>query len=940
MKIAIVDILGLPYDGNTVYQRGLGGSESAVTYMAEELAKIGFEVTVFNECSADECQPGTYNRVRYQPLQDIANHVCDFDIAISSRTVEPWVPDHMREGLICKIDPNIFNNLRMNAKYKVLWLHDTFCYGDQLLERLVVENHIHKLFVLSDWHMSYVLNCDHGNRRNFEVLKNKTWITRNGVKNWLDWVDISEKNPHQFVYNSSVSKGMAPLLQRIWPQIQQQIPEATLKIVGGYYKFRSDVPPDEQEQTWHQLRDQFDNQLGVEFTGIIPQKQIAELLAQSTFMLYPGAFPETFGISAMESLNYHTPLITTRFGALEENALEMACYKIEYAIEPNGLFPNINTDQQIQQFVDLAVWAHSNRYLLQQKQQYCGVVRNLVGWNHVALQWKKHFHTVLDMPFSVEEFARVSVNQQQLGDIFGRRTVNPEDRQIYTKPEQPIYVLSPFYNCREYISRCIVSVATQNYENYTHILIDDASTDDSYLIAEQTINSCPAHIRSRFVLLRNKENQGAVFNHHQGLETCKLMGANKNAIIMLLDGDDWLVNRNDIFTKFNLHFDKNTEFSYGSCWSLTDNIPLVAQDYPPSIRSLRAYRSYKFNWIVPYTHMRAFRFNLYNKVDTSLWKDVDGNWFRAGGDTPVFYSLLECAHPDKIKVMKEIVVNYNDLNPMNDYKINSTQQLATAHLALEQKSALTGDTQLSDSQLPPDPIKQDNQVPMPRLAIMPQLPPILQPLPKPVYQRANRILIGIPTARYIEVDTFKSIYDLECPPNTELDFQYFYGYNVEQVRNLMVNWSLINGFSWMLSVDSDIIMPKHSLQRLLDIQDNTRAISSGTYIQRKEHQRIPEIYIHNPETGGHQHLPIEEAEKDQVLDVEAVGFGCCLVRRDVFENVGDPWFTYHSSLEFNKVLSEDVDFCMKAKRHGYQVVVDTGLKLGHISKTVLQVNNS
>jgi GT2 family glycosyltransferase len=156
----------------------------------------------------------------------------------------------------------------------------------------------------------------------------------------------------------------------------------------------------------------------------------------------------------------------------------------------------------------------------------------------------------------------------------------------------------------------------------------------------------------------------------------------------------------------------------------------------------------------------------------------------------------------------------------------------------------------------------------------------------------------------------------------------------------MVNWSLLNGFSWLLSVDSDIIMPKHSLQRLLDIQDQTRAISSGTYIQRKEDQRIPEIYIHNPETGGHKHLPIEQAEKDQILDVEAVGFGCCLVRRDVFEKVGNPWFTYHSSLEFNKVLSEDVDFCMKAKNQGYQVVVDTGLKLGHISKTVLQVNKS
>ena len=30
MRIAIIDLLGLTYDGNTLSKRGLGGSESAV----------------------------------------------------------------------------------------------------------------------------------------------------------------------------------------------------------------------------------------------------------------------------------------------------------------------------------------------------------------------------------------------------------------------------------------------------------------------------------------------------------------------------------------------------------------------------------------------------------------------------------------------------------------------------------------------------------------------------------------------------------------------------------------------------------------------------------------------------------------------------------------------------------------------------------------------
>lgn len=940
MKIAIVDVLGLPYDGTTVYKRGLGGSESAVIYISQELAKLGFQVYVFNDCDSNECAPGLYDGVTYCPIQSLANMICDFDIAISSRSVEPWLAPHMHEGFRFRYDPQIFNNLRVNTKYKVLWLHDTFCYGDQFLESLVVQNHIHQLFVLSDWHMHYVLNCDHGNKRNYEVLKNKTFITRNGVKNWLPWVDITAKNPHQFVYNSSVSKGMVPLLQKIWPQIKQSIPQAELKIIGGYYRFKEDQPPDEQEIKWQELKQRFDNQMGVNFLGIIPQQQIAEILAASTFMLYPGAFPETFGISAQESLLYNTPLITTRFGALEETALELACYKIPYAIEPNSLFTNINHDSQVEQFVNLTLWAYNNKYLLQQKQHYCNIIRPLVGWNHVALQWKKHFCMQLDVPFGVEEFQEWSTHQKKWAEIFGRRTTNPEDSQVYHKPEQPMIVISPFYNCREYISRCIVSVATQSYQDYIHILVDDASTDDSYQIAQDCIASCPSHIQQKFVLLQNDINQGAVYNQHQALEWCKNNHVSDHAIVLLLDGDDWLVNRNDVFEKINQHFESHVEFSYGSCWSLADNIPLVAQEYPPAYKLARAYREYKFNWIIPYTHMRAFRFHLYNVVDQTLWKDKEGNWWKAGGDTAVFYSLIECADPHNVKVQQEILVNYNDLNPINDYKINNQQQLETAHAVLEQKvdhkvslQSLEPECSIQALQTQPSNILAQSIVTLPRLPVAME-PPILA---APTYIRANKILIGIPTAKYIEPETFQSIYNLDCPANTQLDFQYFYGYNVEQVRNIMVNWTLRNGYAWLLSVDSDIIMPSHSLQRLLDIQDGQRAISSGTYVQRKEGVQIPEIYIHDPKTGGHQNLSVEQAKIDQVLDVEAVGFGCCLVRRDVFEQIGNPWFTYHSNIEFDKILSEDVDFCMKAQHVGYKIVVDTGLRLGHINKTVLQV---
>jgi hypothetical protein len=71
MKIAIIDKIGLCYDGDTLSKQGLGGSESAVILLSKELAKIGFDVTVYNNCKdGSNSKPGIYDKVRYIDTSD------------------------------------------------------------------------------------------------------------------------------------------------------------------------------------------------------------------------------------------------------------------------------------------------------------------------------------------------------------------------------------------------------------------------------------------------------------------------------------------------------------------------------------------------------------------------------------------------------------------------------------------------------------------------------------------------------------------------------------------------------------------------------------------------------------------------------------------------------------------------------------------------------
>ena len=670
MRIAIIDTLGLTYDGSTLNKRGLGGSESAVILMSRELAKIGFEVYVFNSCKDSQATPGVYDGVTYVDHSDVEpfrnQH---FDIAISSRSVFPFW-SHTK------------HRFALTATKRVLWMHDTFCEGDEHIEAMLVGNFIHEIFTLSDFHTNYVLNATHGPRRNFEVMKHKVFQTRNGAVRYDD-VD-SSRNIHHFVYNASVTKGLKPLLERIWPEVKKRIPLAKLTVVGGFYRFRDGAEPDAQEQTlWAYANDEKYKALSVHFTGVIPQREIAELLNEVGFMIYPTAFPETFGISTLEALVNNTPVITCRFGALEETALTQACYIQDYSATPNVLFPQINEEDQCRKFVDMVVAAHSNSYLYIQKQEYCNVLRDIHGWDTIALQWKQHFYTLFDRYLPVDEYRKVSRINDKVARVFGRRFQNVETRREYRDfcgYEQAIRVVSPFYNAEAYIKDCILSVACQDYGAYRHILIDDCSTDNSYRVAQETIASLPEKIRWKFDLRRNTENRGAVYNQMSAIrDLCE------DNIVMLLDGDDALVPNNTIFKFYNDLFSRGIQFAYGSCWSLADNIPLVAQDYSEATKAAKSYRNERFPWNFPYPHLRAFSAHLLmNVADETFMRD--GEWMRAGADVAVFYSIIENADPKKVTAVKEIMYRYNDSSSLNDYKINGTEQTSNANWILSREN--------------------------------------------------------------------------------------------------------------------------------------------------------------------------------------------------------------------------------------------------------------
>lgn len=897
VNLAIIDIPGMSYDGSTLERRGLGGSESAVILVARELQKIGFNVTVFNGCNEDDSKPGVYDGVTYRPISDIEHDPCNFNVVVSSRTIMPFVTEPYYSLQITtarQYEYKMFKRLRENAQFKVFWMHDTFSWGDNTIEDLVTSGAVDEIWCLSDFQTMYVMNCNHGRLRNYEVLRKHMWITRNGMQRYFNEVDLDKKDPNLFFFNANMSKGLKTLLHVVWPRVKKSIPKARLKVIGGFYKLGNAFSEEHgQEKLFKDTVGDAINDPSIEFTGVIDQRAVAEVCREASYFLYPAELPETYGISALESLYANTPLLTCRFGALEETATEHS-HMIDYAMIPNGLYPNINAAAQTEAFVSMVVEAHRNPKELRRRQLALNNIKDLVGWDVTAIQWKHHLYTKLGLTVQRGDFQRSNYYAAKYNKLFGRRTTGPE-LWVCPKisPEKKIVIISAVWNAESYIEQCIKSVAAQDYDNYMHYIVDDGSSDNTFNVARVTISELPPESQDRFMLLRNEQRTGsAVFNQ---VSTIRLLNLDPEDIIMLLDGDDSLANQNDIFTYYNeLH--NNNDFVYGSSWSMVDNIPLVSQPYPPEVKANKSYRDHKFNWNMPYTHLRTYKAKLIQNLPDSVFQDAQGQWFKAGGDNSTFYNPLEQCDPDRIFVNSDIVYNYNDINPLNDYKVNGQEQNKTA------------DSILSKTMTIPQPMQ-------------------VAPAPK------KRILIAIPAKNLIEAETFKSIYDLEVPDGYETTFQYFYGYQVEQVRNLIADWVVKGGYDYLLSVDSDIAFPKDTLKKMLS---HDKDMVTGLYIQRIPGRHCIEVMRAN-DRGGVSHVPWDQLKGQGLVRVDGCGFGCLLIKRHVFEAIEYPQFVYKSAIDHSNTVSEDVYFCLKAKEKNKEIWADTSILCDHIGSYTFRV---
>lgn len=187
------------------------------------------------------------------------------------------------------------------------------------------------------------------------------------------------------------------------------------------------------------------------------------------------------------------------------------------------------------------------------------------------------------------------------------------------------------------------------------------------------------------------------------------------------------------------------------------------------------------------------------------------------------------------------------------------------------------------------------------------------------------ILIAVPTFETIMPETFKSIYGLRSTKYAPR-FDFVKGYDCARARNMIAQEALDEGHEYVLMVDSDMIIPSDALDHLLDPAVD---ICFGLYPQKNNRQKKVELF----KPGGPDFVnrfTFDELTNERV-QVKGAGFGCALIRTEVFRQLPFPWFKFVTYND-GSILSEDLYFCSEAGKHGYTLWADPRVRCGHAAR--------
>ena len=315
---------GIAFNGDTIHQRSLGGSESAAYHLARELAARGHRVRVFTRSQEQgEFEGVTYlyagNESQQFPLGDM------FHAYASQTPHDVLIVQRHPLGLMAKYA----------CKQAYLWLHDLVlarnkgAYDQSMWQTTGI-------FCVSDFHKEQaqkILGIPEGVflpitngvdphrflcalelRGRYLRAKARDLITESNTRDPAEEVVNLPTDEFALLYSSRPERGLEALVRPggIMDKLKNECANAHLYVCG----YEHDVP--EMNGYYDQLKAWAKERGNVTMLGHLTQAQLADVMKSVQLHVYPTMFEEVSCITAMECMHAGLPQLTSKHAALPE----------------------------------------------------------------------------------------------------------------------------------------------------------------------------------------------------------------------------------------------------------------------------------------------------------------------------------------------------------------------------------------------------------------------------------------------------------------------------------------------------------------------------------------------------------------------------------------------------------------------------------------------
>lgn len=193
-----------------------------------------------------------------------------------------------------------------------------------------------------------------------------------------------------------------------------------------------------------------------------------------------------------------------------------------------------------------------------------------------------------------------------------------------------------------------------------------------------------------------------------------------------------------------------------------------------------------------------------------------------------------------------------------------------------------------------------------------------------------KLMIAVPTAGFIRHAPFIDYYNqIEKPDGTLCTFSH--GASPAKGRNLMIEAALQNNCTHILFIDDDMAPKPDVLKRLIS---HDKDVVTALYLMRG-YPHLPLVFDEVFSDGKNKHMFLVEG-LNGLVEVTNCGFGCVLIKTEVFKSMEQPWVTL-GELEKDG-WCDDISFFNRVREAEFKIYCDLDAHVGHMTQMIVSPN--